>query len=243
MLENPKTLNAVDARMHTELVRVWQDIDGDDGIAAVLVRGAGTAFSAGGDFAMVEQIIQDPQARQRIWKEARDLVYNLVNCSKPVVSAILGPAVGAGLAVALLADISVAGRGARLMDGHVRLGVAAGDHAAIVWPLLIGMARAKYYLLLNEPIPGEEAERIGLVSRCVADEQVYETALGLAQRLARGSAQAIRWTKLSLNGWLRAAGPIFDASTALEFLGFTLPDAAEGLASLREKRPPRFGGQ
>lgn len=243
ILENPGHLNSVDAGMHSELVRVWPQIDGDPEINAVLVRGAGGAFSAGGDFSLVEQIMRDNETRLRIWKEARDLVYHIINCSKPIVAAVEGPAVGAGLAVALLSDISVAGRTARFVDGHVRLGVAAGDHAAIIWPLLVGMAKAKYYLLLNEPVSGEEAERIGLISRCVDDDKVYATALEVAGRLARGSPSALRWTKYALNNWLRMAGPIFDTSTALEFLGFMTPDAEEGLASLREKRPPQFPGK
>jgi enoyl-CoA hydratase len=240
VLDKPRTLNSVTAQMHTELVRVWRDIDADETILAVLVRGADGKFSSGGDFDLIEGIMRDNETRLRVWKEARDLVYNLINCAKPVVAAVEGPAVGAGLAVALLSDIAVAGRTARFVDGHVRLGVAAGDHAAIVWPLLMGMAKAKYYLLLNEPISGEEAERIGLVARCVDDEKVYETALALAERLAKGSPSAIRWTKYALNNWLRQAGPIFDTSTALEFLGFLTPDASEGLASLREKRAPQF---
>lgn len=242
VLSNPNRLNSVDAETHTELTRIWRDIDGDHDISVVLVRGEGSAFSAGGDFDLVEAIMRDEATRIRVWKEARDLVYNVINCSKPVVSAIEGPAVGAGLAVALLADISVAGRSARLVDGHTRLGVAAGDHAAIVWPLLIGMARAKYYLLLNEPVSGEEAARIGLVSLAVDDGKAYDTALGIARRLMRGAPTAIRWTKYALNNWLRMAGPIFDASTALEFLGFTGSEAEEGLRSLREKRPPQFPG-
>jgi enoyl-CoA hydratase len=240
LLQKPETLNSVTATMHTELTRVWRDIDQDDQVSVVLVRGAHGKFSSGGDFDLVEAIIKDSETRLRVWKEARDLVYNIINCSKPVVAAVEGPAVGAGLAVALLSDISIAARTARFVDGHVRLGVAAGDHAAIIWPLLVGMAKAKYYLLLNESISGEEAERIGLVSLCVEPEKVYETALATAKRLAAGSPSAIRWTKYSLNNWLRMAGPTFDASLALEFLGFTTPEATEGLASLREKRAPQF---
>ncbi|MFZ5817577.1 MAG: enoyl-CoA hydratase/isomerase family protein [Bacillota bacterium] len=240
VLEKPSTLNSVTAQMHTELTRVWREIDADPGVGVVLVRGANGKFSSGGDYDLVEAIMRDHNTRLRVWKEARDLVYNIINCSKPVVAAVEGPAVGAGLAVALLSDISIAGRTARFVDGHVRLGVAAGDHAAIIWPLLVGMAKAKYYLLLNEPISGEEAERIGLVSRCVEDDRVYETALSVATRLAKGSPSAIRWTKYALNNWLRMAGPIFDTSTALEFLGFLTPEAEEGLASLREKRAPQF---
>src|SRR5207245_9257968 len=146
------------------------------------------------------------------WKEARDLVYNLIDCSKPVVSAMRGPAVGAGLVCGLLADISIASKDARIIDGHTRLGVAAGDHAAIVWPLLCGMAQAKYHLLLCEPLSGTEAERIGLISLAVDDAELDAKALAIATRLAEGAPNAIRWTKYALNNWLRAAGPIFDRS-------------------------------
>ncbi|WP_147373079.1 enoyl-CoA hydratase/isomerase family protein, partial [Calidithermus terrae] len=167
-------------------------------------------------------------------------VYNVINCSKPTVAALEGPAVGAGLAVGLLCDITVAGKTARILDGHTRLGVAAGDHSAIVWPLLVGLNKAKYYLLLNEPMSGEEAERLGLVSLCVEDDQVYAKSLEIARKLAKGSPTALRWSKYALNNWLRLAGPTFDTSLALEFLGFLGPDAKEGLASLKEKRRPNF---
>jgi enoyl-CoA hydratase len=173
-------------------------------------------------------------------REARDLVLNLVNFDKPVVSAIRGPAVGAGLVVALLADVSVAGRTAKIIDGHTKLGVAAGDHAAICWPLLVGMAKAKYYLLTCEPLSGEEAERIGLVSICVDDDEVLSTATRLADNLAAGAQHAIRWTKHSLNHWYRMFGPAFETSLGLEFIGFSGPDVREGLAAHREKRPARF---
>ena len=176
----------------------------------------------------------------RVFHEARDLVYNIVNCRKPIVAAIDGPAVGAGLAVALLADISIAAPTARIVDGHTRLGVAAGDHAVIVWPLLCGLAKAKYHLLLCEPVDGEEAERIGLVSLCVPADELEERALDVARRLAAGSQAAISHTKLALNNWLRAAGPAFDASLALEFLDMTGPDVGEGVAAVRERRKPKF---
>ena len=236
-------LNAANADMHRDLAYVWRDIDLDDSVNAVLVKGSGKGFSAGGDFALIESMIEDDDTLARVWKEARDLVYNLVNCSKPVISAIHGPAVGAGLAVGLLADISIVAKNARILDGHVRLGVAAGDHAAIIWPLLCGMAKAKYYLLTNKPISGEEAERIGLVSLCVADDELYSTALETAIELSKGSPSAIRWTKYALNNWLRMAGPNFDASLALEFMGFRQADIREGLASLKEKRSPKFSGK
>jgi enoyl-CoA hydratase len=239
-LRAPGRLNAVSGAMHGELAAVWQAIDADDETGAVLIRGAEGAFSAGGDLELVEELAKDFDARVRVLKEARDLVYNVVNCSKPIVSAITGPAVGAGLAVALLADISIATPSAKIIDGHTRLGVAAGDHAVIVWPLLCGLATAKYHLLLCEPLDGVEAERIGLVSLCVPEEELEEKALAIAVRLAEGSTTAIRFTKLALNNWLRAAGPAFDASLALEFLGFSGTDVGEGIASIRERRAPRF---
>jgi enoyl-CoA hydratase len=240
ILDTPGKLNATDAAMHAELAEIWRDVDADPEISVALLRGAGNAFSAGGDLALVESITRDFTTRARVWKEARDLVYNLINCNKPVVSAMEGPAVGAGLVAGLLADVSVAAKSARIIDGHTRLGVAAGDHAAIIWPLLCGMAKAKYYLLLCEPLSGEEAERIGLVSKTCEDGKAYETALAIAVRLAAGAPAALRWTKYALNNWLRLAGPSFDASLALEFLGFSGPEVQEGMASLREKRRPDF---
>lgn len=239
-INRPEKLNALDATGHAEITDVWRDVDRDPDINAVILCGAGRAFSAGGDFAMIDEIISDYEVRCRTWREARDLVYNIINCSKPIVSAIQGPAVGAGLVAALLADISIAAKNAKIVDGHTRLGVAAGDHAVILWPLLCGMAKAKYHLLLCEPVNGERAEEIGLVSLCVEESELQAKALEVATRLAEGSPSAIRWTKYALNNWLRMMGPSFDASTALEMLGFTGPDAVEGVASHREKRKPVF---
>jgi len=228
------------ARAHGEMARIWLDIDRDPETRVAILRGAGRGFSAGGDLAMVEEMTRDFAVRARVWREAKDLVYNLINCSKMIVSAMHGPAVGAGLVCGLLADISIAARNARIIDGHTRLGVAAGDHAAIVWPLLCGMAKAKYYLLLCEQISGEEAERLGLISLCCNEDELSEKALEVARKLAAGAQTALRWTKYSLNNWLRMAGPAFDASLALEVLGFTGPEAKEGVASHREKRKPSF---
>jgi enoyl-CoA hydratase len=209
-------------------------------VRCAVLRGEGQGFSGGGDLGLVEDMAADFEVRSRVWKEARDLVYNVINCDKPIVSAMHGPAVGAGLVAGLLADISIAAKGARIVDGHTRLGVAAGDHAAIVWPLLCGMAKAKYYLLLCESVSGEEAERIGLVSLAVEPDELLPKAYEIADRLAQGSQTAIRWTKYSLNNWLRQAGPAFDTSLALEFMGFAGSDVQEGLASLRERRAPKF---
>jgi enoyl-CoA hydratase len=236
-------LNSVGPQMHRDLADVWLAVDRDPETRVVILRGAGKAFSAGGSFELIDAMIGDYALRTRVLREARDIVKNVIDCSKPIVSAMHGPAVGAGLVCGLLADVSIATRTARIIDGHTRLGVAAGDHAAICWPLLCGMAKAKYYLLTCETLSGEEAERIGLISLVVDDEeQLHAKALAVAQQLAAGAQSAIRWTKHTLNHWYRAMAPAFDASLALEFYGLTGPDAAEGLASRREKRPARFTG-
>ena len=233
-------LSVATAPMHAEMAAVWLDVDRDAETSVAILRGAGKGFSAGGDLKMVEEMMQEHAVRARVWREARELVYNMINCSKIIISAVHGPAVGAGLAAALMADISIASRNARLIDGHTRLGVAAGDHAAIIWPLLCGMAKAKYYLLTCDTISGEEAERIGLVSMTCDEAKLRDTALEVARKLAAGPQTALRWTKYSLNNWLRMAGPAFDASLALEMLGFTGPEVKAGVAALKEKRDPTF---
>ena len=228
-------LNAANIRMHRELSEVWAVLDDDSGVRASVVTGAGKAFSAGGDLDMIEEMTDDYNATLVQWRDAGAIVEQMLLARKPIVSAINGVAVGAGLAVALLADVSVMAESARLSDGHARLGVAAGDHAAIVWPLLCGMAKAKYYLMTGDFVSGPEAERIGLVTRCVPDDEVLDEAVAIAGRLAAGSATAIQWTKRAMNQWIRQALPTFGESMALEMLGFLGPDAREGLAAVRER--------
>jgi len=239
-LDRPDVLNAANVRMHHEMAEVWAVVDADPDARVTVVTGAGRAFSAGGDLEMIDEMITDYEALLAQWRDARAVVEKLLDAQKPVVSAINGVAVGAGLAVALLADVSIMGRSARLSDGHARLGVAAGDHAALLWPLLCGMAKAKYYLMTADFVDGPEAERIGLVTRCVDDDVVLAEALSVAGRLAAGSSTAVQWTKRVMNQWLRQALPVFGESVALEMLGFLGPDAREGLAAVRERRAPVF---
>jgi len=239
-INRPERLNAANKRLHWELSRVWRDVDADERIRIAVITGAGKAFSAGGDLDMVLDQAKDFTQVAAIAKEAADLVYNMVDCQKPIISAINGVAVGAGLAAALMADISVIAEDARLTDGHLRLGVGAGDHAAIVWPILCGLAKAKYYLLTADFVDGREAERIGLVSMCRPADEVLPTALEIAARLAAGPQHALRWTKRALNQWVRTAGPIFEASLAYEMLGFFSDDVVEGATAIKEKRPPAF---
>jgi enoyl-CoA hydratase len=233
-------MNTADEVMHAELADIWRDIDRDDSVHVAILAGAGKVFSAGGDFNMIKSATEDFNSRARQWKEAREMVYGVINCNKPVVSAMRGVAVGAGLVCGILADVSIATKDCRIIDGHTRLGVAAGDHAAIVWPLLCGLAKAKYYLLTCDQILGEEAERIGLITFAVDDDQLEAKSIEVATKLAEGAQSAIRWTKSALNNWLRMMGPTFDASLALEFFGFGGPEVKEGLASHLEKRKPNF---
>ena len=243
VMGGPGRLATADHAGHAELAEIWRVVGADPKVRVAILRGEGKGFSGCGDLSLVTDMARDFNVRSRVWKEARDLVYNVINCDKPIISAMHGPAVGAGLVAGLLADVSIAAKSAKIIDGHTRLGVAAGDHAAIVWPLLCGLAKSKYYLMTCDPLSGEEAERIGLVSLCVDDAELLPKAFEVARKLAHGSQSAIRWTKYALNNWLRMAGPTFDASLALEFMGFAGPDVQEGIASLRARRPPEFPGE
>ncbi len=245
-INRPEVLNATDARLHWALSAIWPAIDQDPEVRVAVITGAGRAFSVGGDNKMLGSLPEmSKEERFRhvtaLMKEASDIVYNVTNCEKPVISAINGPAVGAGLAVALMADISIISETARFTDGHTRLGVAAGDHAAIIWPLLCGMAKAKLYLLTADWIDGREAERIGLVSRAVPQDQVVPVAMEYARKLADGPQYAIRFTKRALNQWLRLGGlASFDYSLALEMLNFFDVDVQAGVEGLFTKSEPRF---
>lgn len=240
-INRPEVYNAVNHQLHIELGDIWKDLERDKSVGAIVVTGAGDkAFSAGGDLAMLEHRMSVP-AEERFdvgmtW-EPRDLVYNMVNCDKIIIAAINGTAVGAGLAVALMADISVASETAKMGDGHIRLGVVAGDHAPMIWPLLCGMAKSKYYLLTGDFINGKEAERIGLVSMAVPQQDVLPKAMELAERFATGPQFALGMTKRSLNQWLRLGGlASFDYSLALEKMGFFSADAQAGVRAVREKK-------
>ena len=238
-LNKPK-LNIADAAMHQAFVDIWPRIDRDPEVRVAVITGAGRAFSAGGDLKRVKESHGNYEEIVAILDEARNIVYNMLHCSKPIISAVNGVAVGAGVVVALLSDISIMAESARLADGHTRLGVAAGDHGAIIWPLLCGMAKAKYYLLTCDFISGPEAERIGLVSLCTPDDELLDKAMEVATKVATGPTDANRFTKRALNQWLLQAAPIFDHSLALEMMGFFGKDLLEGVDAIQNKRPPQF---
>jgi enoyl-CoA hydratase len=239
-INRPEQMNATDAALHNALSRVWLDIDDDPDVRVVVVTGAGRAFSAGGDLSWVSKMVNNYDEMKVAFKEAGDLVYRMSQCSKIIISAINGTAVGAGLAVALMADISLMAEEAKITDGHVRLGVAAGDHANIIWPMLCGLAKAKYYLLTADFIDGKTADQIGLVSKAVPADELMDFAMKTAVKIATGPQDAASFTKRALNLWITQAAPAFDASLTLEMLNFMGNDAAEGVAALQEKRSPKF---
>lgn len=239
-INRPESFNATDGPMHKGLSRIWLDVEDDEDTRVVVVTGAGKAFSAGGDLDWIGGFVGDYDGVREIMKEAGDLVYNMLACPKVIISAINGVAVGAGLAIALMADISIMAEEARITDGHVNIGVSAGDHSNILWPLLCGLAKAKYYLLTAEFVDGKTADQIGLVSKSVPRAELLDEAFRVADKLATGSQDAIRFTKRSLNLWMQQAAPHFDASLAMEMLAFLGSDSAEGVAASREKRPPNF---
>jgi len=232
---------ALGAKGHEEIAAIWRTLAEAAEVRSVLIRSIGKGFCAGGSPELTEELLQSEAARMRVMRETRELVQGMLDCDKPIVSAINGAAVGAGALLALLADISVAARDAKILDGHTRIGVAAGDHAAIIWPLLCGIAKTKYYLLLCEHLSGEEAADIGLVSLCADRVALEAVATDIAKRLAHGSPNALGFTKRTINHWLRAAWPAFEHSLTLEMMGFAGSDAREGLNAFKEKRPPRFG--
>jgi enoyl-CoA hydratase len=242
ILDRPERLNAANERMHDELAEVWNTIGRDSEARVAVVTGRGAAFSAGGDLKEHDDPAAglEPARVLRSGQVALDIVYNMLNLEKPIVSAINGVAVGAGLAVALTADISVIGEDVRFTDGHMRIGVASGDHAVMLWPWMCGMAKAKYYLLTADFLDGREAERIGLVSMAVPNENVLERALEVADNIALGPQRAVRSTKRALTHLLRSAAPAFELSVALETIDFYQGDAREGIAAFQEKRRPVF---
>lgn len=237
-LNRPHRLNSLTMPMFEHMADIWVDVDRDPQTRVAVVTGAGRGFCTGMDVAQPDPSLDDAVA---LMETERRRIINLLNMDKPLISAINGPAVGWGLSMALLSDISVAAEDALLRDGHTRVGVVAGDHSSLIWPLLVGMAKTKYYQLTSASLTGAEAERIGLVSLCEPKASVLERALAIADDLAQGSQQAIRWTKRSLNtGWLTNALPQQELSAALETLGFASADYLEARRAFRENRKVQF---
>lgn len=236
-------LNAVDGLLHAELARLFRELRREDEARAVVLTGRGRAFSAGGHFDWFPAL-REGDALEHLRRDAKQLIWDLLDVEIPVVAAVNGPAVGLGASVALLCDVVFMAASATVADPHVRVGIVAGDGGAAIWPLAVGPARAKQYLLTGDALSAAEAERIGLVNFAVPDERLQDEALAFARRLADGAPLALRYTKQAVNAQVkRALGTSFDVSTALELVTFRSEDHAEALAALREKRAPRFRGR
>jgi len=236
-------LNAVDDTLHRELTRLFRELKQEREARAVLLTGAGKCFSAGGSFDWFPQL-QDPAAMEHLRRDAKQLIWDLLDVEVPIVAALNGPAVGLGASIALLCDVIFMADTATIADPHVRVGIVAGDGGAVIWPLVLGPARAKQYLLTGDPVDAQTAERIGLVNRVVPVGELDAEAMKFAQRLAAGAPLAVQYTKQAVNKLVKdALNTAFDFSTALEIVTFKSEDHREALAALREKRAPRFKGQ
>jgi enoyl-CoA hydratase len=241
-LNRPDKLNAVDSAMHYELTQLPRDADADAEVKVLLITGAGRAFCAGGDFS--GGLTFSGEGAQNMFREAREIVDNLLDCTKPVITAVNGYAMGLGATVSLLADIVVAARSAVFADTHVRMGIGAGDGGQVIWPLLMGVNRAKYFLMTGDRLPAEEAERIGLVNFVVDDDQVVKRAEEIAERLASGPGQAISASKVPINKYIKmVSNLVLPISLQLESATMLTEDAREAGRAFREKREPRFTGR
>jgi len=227
--------------MHKEMGWIWPDLDQDTRVRVIIVTGAGEAFCAGGSFDLIDFATSSAENLYQVFTETKQLVHNMIDCSKPIISAINGVAVGAGMVVALMADISVASANVRFNDGHTRLGVAAGDHACLIWPLLTSMAKSKLYLFTGRFISAQEAESVGLISMAVPKDQLHSTVQQIAKEILNGPQHAIKFTKLAMNQHLKQAALVsFDYSCALEMLGFIGADVKEGVRAIKSGTKPSF---
>ena len=243
-IDHPSSpLNAVDDRLHQDLTALFAALKREDEARAVLLTGRGRAFSAGGDFAWFPAL-QEPGRLEALRRDAKQLIWDLLDVEVPIVAAVNGHAMGLGASIALLCDVIFMADTATIGDPHVKVGIVAGDGGAAIWPLAVGPARAKEYLLTGDPLTAAEAERIGLVNHVVPAAELDAAAMAFAARLAAGAPLAVRYTKLAVNKLVKdALNVAFDTSTALELLTFHSEDHAEALAALREKRPPVFKGR
>ena len=243
-IDHPSSpLNAVDDRLHQDLTALFAGLKRENEARAILLTGRGRAFSAGGDFAWFPAL-QEPGRLEALRRDAKQLIWDLLDVEVPIVAAVNGHAMGLGASIALLCDVIFMADTATIADPHVKVGIVAGDGGAAIWPLAVGPARAKEYLLTGDPLTAAEAERIGLVNHVVPAAELDAAAMAFATRLAAGAPLAVRYTKLAVNKLVKdALNVAFDTSTALELLTFHSEDHQEALAALREKRPPVFKGR
>jgi len=238
-LNRPETLNAVDGRMHEELTTIFTDVQNDPETDVAILTGVGKAFSAGGDIDWLSGLV-DAGATPDI-VDVKRIVYSLVDIEKPIIARVAGPCIGLGATIALFCDIIIAAKSARFGDPHVKIGAVAGDGGAVIWPQLVGYARAKQYLLTGDIMTAHEAERIGLINRVVPDDELDAEVDRLAAKIAGGATHAIRWTKASINiGLKQLAHSIMESCVPYEMLSMKLDDHREAMAAFKERREPCF---
>jgi enoyl-CoA hydratase len=236
-INRPEAFNAVDESVHHAFATIWRILAADDDVRAVVVTGVGKAFSAGGDMVMFGRLIEDPVARQFQIHEARTVFLEIIGFPKPLVSAVNGPAVGLGCSLALLSDFMVMGESSFLSDPHVAVGLVAGDGGAAMLPLLIGLMKAKEYVLLGERITAADAEKLNLVTKVATDDAVLNEALAIGEKLAALPPQALRATKVAMNMHLsRAALGILEYALAEEMISFSTPEFEERVAAFRKRK-------
>jgi enoyl-CoA hydratase len=235
-LNRPEARNATDALMHEELSRIFRDVASDTEADVVVLTGAGDCFSAGGDFNGMLARMENHALWEQGIREGRDMLFSLLDLDKPVIARINGHAIGLGATLALFCDITVAVEDAKIVDPHVKIGLVAGDGGAIIWPLLVGQARAKELLLLGDSISGKQAAAIGLVTHAVTRAELDERVYGLAERLAAGSAQAIQGTKRAVNMQLKAqTHAMLETHLGLETLSHLSDDHRQAVRAFLDK--------
>lgn len=244
VLDHPTSpLNVVDHEMHTQLRQLFSELRRENEARAVLLTGSGKAFSAGGDFDWFPKL-REPGAAEEVRRDGKQIIWDLLDIEIPVVCALNGPAIGLGASIALLCDSIFCARSATIADPHVRVGIVAGDGGAVIWPLALGPALAKRFLLTGDPISADEALRLGLVTHVVDDDELASEAMVFAQRLAAGAPLALRYTKIAVNQFVKQVlATSFDLSTSLELLTFRSDDHIEAVNAIKEKRPPKFEGR
>ncbi|OAI39970.1 hypothetical protein AYO38_01365 [bacterium SCGC AG-212-C10] len=242
-LNRPERLNAVNPWMHRELSTLGRDLQEDDSVKVVILTGAGRAFCAGGD--QKPNPNEAPPSRgpasEVRWREAEEIVRGIIELEKPIISAVNGPAMGLGATIALLCDVVIMAKSARIADSHATVGLVAGDGGASIWPLLCGINKAKEFLMLGTHIYADRALEVGLASYVYEDAELQEKALEHARMFLRMPTYAMRATKATVNRLLRQSADLtLEAGLTYEAISAKDPDRVEGTAAFTERREPNF---